>query len=148
MIVSFRDTIPKSFRSQVEPYFNGMILNSIATAKQSAGKIELADYVKSKLPGQVKTTATPDFPKQDLQKFAGNYELNSTAIKVAVKDDKTLIVSITGNPDMELTPIGKAKFAVKFMDGYTVDFTSNDKDEVTELVLNTPGGQQKAPRKK
>jgi ATP-dependent protease ClpP protease subunit len=34
------------------------------------------------------------------------------------------------------------------MEGYTVDFNSNDKDEVIEMVLNTPGGQQKAPRKK
>ncbi len=148
MIVSFRDTIPKSFRSQVEPYFNGMILNSIASAKQAAGNSELSDYVKSKLPGQNKTVSTTEVPKQDLQKYVGTYELNTTVIKVSIKDDKTLTVSITGNPDMELTPLAKGKFAVKFMEGYTVDFNSNDKDEVIEMVLNTPGGQQKAPRKK
>mgnify|MGYP001791526429 FL=1 len=50
MIVSFRDTIPQQIRQQVEGYFNGMILNSIAMNKQSNGMTEQADYVKSKLP--------------------------------------------------------------------------------------------------
>jgi aminopeptidase N len=47
MIVSFRDTIPEQYR----PFLNGMILNGIATSKQSKGMTEQADYVKSKLPG-------------------------------------------------------------------------------------------------
>jgi aminopeptidase N len=52
MLVKFRDTIPQQYRQQIYPYFNGMILNGIATSKQSKGMTEQADYVKSKLPGK------------------------------------------------------------------------------------------------
>lgn len=51
MIVSFRETIPKQYQA----YFNVMILNSIATAKQTAGMTEQADYVKSKIADKTKT---------------------------------------------------------------------------------------------
>ena len=50
MIVRFRDMIPKQYRQQIDPYLNGMILNSIALSKQSRGMTEQADYVKSKIP--------------------------------------------------------------------------------------------------
>jgi aminopeptidase N len=49
IIVRFRDSIPEQFREQINFYFNGMILNSIATAKQKAGMTGQADYVKSKM---------------------------------------------------------------------------------------------------
>jgi aminopeptidase N len=52
MIVSFRDTIPEKYRLMITPFLNGMILNGIATSKQSKGMTEQADYVKSKLPGK------------------------------------------------------------------------------------------------
>jgi aminopeptidase N len=50
MIVRFRDEIPEQYRPQTDPYLNGMILNGIASSKQSRGMTEQADYVKSKLP--------------------------------------------------------------------------------------------------
>lgn len=50
MIVSFRDTIPQQYRQMMNPYFNGMILNSIAGSKESKGLKEQAAYVRSKLP--------------------------------------------------------------------------------------------------
>jgi aminopeptidase N len=52
MIVRFRDEIPEQYRPQTDPYLNGMILNGIASSKQSRGMTEQADYVKSKLPGK------------------------------------------------------------------------------------------------
>ena len=55
MIVSFRDTIPEQYRQMTNPYFNGMILNGIASSKQSKGMKDQADYVKSKLPVITKT---------------------------------------------------------------------------------------------
>jgi aminopeptidase N len=54
MIVSFRDAIPKQYTQMVTPYINGMILNGIASGKQSKGLTEQADYIKSKIPGQTK----------------------------------------------------------------------------------------------
>jgi hypothetical protein len=61
IIASFRDALPREISQQVEPYINGMILNSIASSKQSAGLTEQADYVKSKIP--VKPAAAVDTPK-------------------------------------------------------------------------------------
>jgi hypothetical protein len=67
---------------------------------------------------------------------------------VVLKDNKALNLLFTGQPDMELTPLSKAKFAVKYMEGYSVVFTCNEKDEVTELVFSTHGREVKAPKKK
>src|SRR5450759_2873433 len=109
---------------------------------------EQAEYVKSKLPGKAKTPAVPDLPVENLQKYTGEYDNNGTIIKVALKDDKTLNVIFAGQADMELTPVSRAKFAVKFMEGYSVEFTINDKGDVSELVFHSPGGEIKAPKKK
>ena len=148
MIVRFRDTIPIQYRKQTESYLNGMILNSIATAKQSKGMTEHADYVKSKLPVKQKPATISDIPKENLQKYTGEYDYNGSVAKVVLKDDKTLNLILADQPDMELTPISKAKFAIKYMEGYSIEFTSNEKDEVTEMVFGSPGGQVKAPKKK
>ncbi len=148
MIVRFRDTIPKQYRQQIEPYFNGMILNGIAMSKQSAGMTEQADYVKSKLPGKTKPAAVAELPKENLQKYAGEYDYNGTIAKVILKDDKTLYLVFPGQPEMELTPLSKTKFALKYMEGYSVEFTSNEKSEITELMFNSPDGQIKASKKK
>ena len=109
---------------------------------------EQADYVKSKLPGKEKAPASPDVPVENLQKYTGDYDYNGNTVKVVLKDNKTLNMLFTGQPDMELAPVSKAKFAVKYMEGYSVVFTCNDKDEVTELVFSAPGGEVKAPKKK
>jgi hypothetical protein len=148
MIVGFRDTIPKQYRQQIEPYFNGMILNSLATAKQSSGFAEQAEYVKSKLPGKTKAPTSFEEPKEKLQKYLGEYDLNGNAVKVSMKDDKILSLTVASQPEMELIPVSKGKFSVKYMDGYSVEFTSNEKDEVIEMIFISPGGQTKAPRKK
>jgi aminopeptidase N len=52
MIVRFRDSIPEQYRQQVEAYLNEMILRGIATSKESAGKKEQAEYVKSRIPAK------------------------------------------------------------------------------------------------
>jgi hypothetical protein len=49
---------------------------------------------------------------------------------------------------MELVSASKNKFSIKYMEGYSVEFTSNDKGEVTEFAFSSPGGEMKAPRKK
>jgi hypothetical protein len=49
---------------------------------------------------------------------------------------------------MELILASKSKFTIKYMEGYSIEFTSNDKGEVTEFVFVSPGGEVKAPRKK
>ncbi len=61
-IVKFRDKVPENFRSQTDPFINGLVLKGILTkkdkdAKENAGNTslkELADYIKSKLPEEDK----------------------------------------------------------------------------------------------
>jgi aminopeptidase N len=148
MIVSFRDTIPKQYRQQIDPYFNGMILNGIASSKQSKGMTEQADYVKSKLPGKQKAPATASVPAETLQKYTGEYDYIGSLVQVTLKDGKALYLNINGQPEMELSPLSKGKFAVKFMEGYSIEFTSNDNSEVTGFVLTTPAGEAKGTKKK
>ena len=148
MIVGFRDTIPEQYRQMIAPYFNGMILSGIAASKQSKGLTEQADYVKSKLPGKAKPPVAAEFPVETLQKYVGEYELEEVPVKVTLKDNETLSLIIPEQPDMELIPVSKGKFSIKYMEGYSVEFTNNDKGEVTQFVFSSPGGEEKATKKK
>jgi len=148
MIVHFRDTIPQQYRQMLEAYFNGMILNSIASAKQSKGLTEQADYVRSKLPVKPKAPEAASVPVESLQKYTGEYEFNGSTAKVSLKDDKTLLLVTPNQPEMELVPVSKGKFNIKLMEGFSVEFTSNDKGDITELILKSPGQQIKAAKKK
>ena len=147
MIASFRDTIPEQYRDQVLQYINGMILGSIASTKQKEGKTEQADYVKSKLP-QSKAEATFEVPVETLQKYTGEYELDGSLVKLVLKGDKVLTMISTNSPEMELFPVSKDKFSIKYMDGLSVEFTINEKGDVADLKLTTPNGQMIAPKKK
>ncbi len=61
-IVKFRDKVPENFRSQTDPFINGMVLKGILTkkdkeAKENASNTALQDlvnYIKSKLPEEDK----------------------------------------------------------------------------------------------
>jgi hypothetical protein len=49
---------------------------------------------------------------------------------------------------MELSVVSGAKFGIKYMEGYSVEFTSTDKGEVTGFTMSSPGGEMKATKKK
>lgn len=57
-IVKFRDAIPEAFKSQTDPFINGMILKGLLASKDKAAKAdpgntalqELVSYIKSTLP--------------------------------------------------------------------------------------------------
>jgi hypothetical protein len=148
MIVHFRDTIPEQYRQMMDPYFNGMILNSIAISKQSKGFTEQADYVKSKLPVKAKTSDIEVAPTESLQKYTGEYDFEGVTGKVSLKTDKALNLILPEQPEMELVPVSKGKFTVKYMEGYSVEFSINDKGDVTDLNFIAPGETVKAPKKK
>ena len=148
MIVSFRDTIPMQYRQMIAPYLNGMILNSIASSKQSKGMTEQADYVKSKLPGNQKTSESATVPSETLKKYTGEYDFSGTVYQVVLKDNKSLFLTVSGQPEMELSVLSGAKFGIKFMEGYSIEFTSGEKGEVTGFILSSPGGEMKATKKK
>ena len=109
---------------------------------------EQAEYVKSKLPSKPKAPVTVAVPGETLQKYAGEYSIDDASVKITLKENKTLSLVIPSQPEMELVPVSKAKFSIKYMDGFTVEFTSNDKDEVTDMLFNGPNQKVKATRKK
>jgi aminopeptidase N len=148
MIVSFRDTIPLQYRQMIAPYLNGMILNGIASSKQSKGMTEQADYVKSKLPGNKKAPESAAVTSETFKKYTGEYDFSGTVYQVVLKDNKSLFLTVPGQPEIELAVVSGAKFGIKYMEGYSIEFTSSDKGEVTGFTLTSPGGEMKATKKK
>jgi aminopeptidase N len=148
MIVHFRDTIPQQYRQMMDPYFNGMILNSIAASKQSKGMTQQSDYVKSKLPVKTKGPEPAVVQTESLQKYTGEYDFEGTTVKVNLKDTNTLILVVPEQPEMELVPVSKGRFSIKFMEGYSIEFTASDKGDITELIFKSPDEEVKAPKKK
>ena len=53
-IVAFRDAIPETYKSQTDPFINGMLLRGLAKEKIEAGLKDQADYIISKLPEDMK----------------------------------------------------------------------------------------------
>jgi hypothetical protein len=68
--------------------------------------------------------------------------------KIILKDGKSLFLTIPGQPEMELLPASGTKFGIRYMDGYSIEFTSNDKNELTGFMLTSPEGNAKATKKK
>jgi CubicO group peptidase (beta-lactamase class C family) len=99
----------------------------------------------------LKFTKTPK-PKEitaaELQKYVGDYDLKAAVVKVYIKDNKTLFVIVPGQPEYELIPVEKDKFALKIINGYFVQFEVNDAGEATALTFIQPNGSFKASRKK
>lgn len=91
-------------------------------------------------PRTIKTSA------DDLQKYAGDYELGGATVKVSVKNN-TLFTLVPGQPEYEMSAMGNDKFALKILPGYYVQFEVKDK-EVTQLTFQQPNGNFVAKRKK
>lgn len=88
-----------------------------------------------------------DVKKDDLTKYAGDYELAGIVAKFYLKGDK-LYLFVPGQPEYELSPIEKDRFALKVVSGYYVKFTVNEQNEVTDVTFQQPNGNFKATRKK
>ncbi len=144
MIADFRDSIPENIRSRVSGFINGMILGRIINMKQAAGLTDQADYVKSKIPSAKSKSASFN-PMVNLAKYTGEYDIQGTAVKIVLRDNKLFLV-IEGQPDMELAPESRDKFSIRYMDGYSVQFTTGDNGEVTEFLFATPNGKVTAKK--
>ncbi|MFA5815551.1 MAG: serine hydrolase [Bacteroidales bacterium] len=86
--------------------------------------------------------------KDDLSKYVGEYEMAGVVAKFYLKGEKTLYLFVPGQPEYELSPIEKDRFALKIVSGYYVKFAVNDKGEVTDVTFQQPNGNFKATRKK
>jgi aminopeptidase N len=147
MIASLRDSLPEQDGKLYLSFINGWILNSLATAKQSSGMTEQADYVTSKLP-VAKERITFEVPMETLLKYPGEYNYLTLTINIILKEGKILNFILEGQPAVELIPVSKNKFVLKFMEDQSIEFIYNEKDEVTAIQLIYPGGQLNAAKKK
>jgi len=95
-----------------------------------------------------KTPKPKEMGKDSLQKYVGEYDLGGIVAKVYIKNDKTLYLFVPGQSEYELVPIDNNKFSIKSLNGFTIQFNSNDKREITELLSIQPNGTFKATRKK
>ena len=85
--------------------------------------------------------------KEDLQKYTGEYELSGATVKIYIKNDKTLYALVPGQPEYELVPTDKDKFGLKIISGYYVQFSVDEKNNVTDLKFIQPNGNFKAVKK-
>lgn len=82
----------------------------------------------------------------ELTKYTGNYELSGVVIKVYSKGD-VLYVAVPGQPDYETVSTGNHRFALKSLDGYSVQFEPNDKGAIVAVSIIQPNGTFKAKKK-
>lgn len=87
--------------------------------------------------------------KEMLDRMAGEYEITSAgqSVKVFLRDGKTLMVSVPGQPDYELVHNKGYEFNLKGATGFSVEFKLGESGPATEVVFNQPNGVFTAKRK-
>lgn len=90
------------------------------------------------------TPKTKKLPKSVLQTYIGEYNLSGTKLSIVLKNNETLFLTIPNQPSWELESVGKGKFRLKGMVGYSLAFSQ----DVSELFLTQPNGRFKALKKK
>ena len=54
---------------------------------------------------------------------------------------------VPGQPEYKLIPIDKDKFSLKGLNGFSVQFNRNNKNEIIEMLSIQPNGTFKAKKK-
>ena len=93
-----------------------------------------------------RTNAAKDLKTDDLKKYVSIFSLAGADIKTYLKEN-ILYVSVPGQPEYELVPVGNHKFDFKKVAGYAVNFELNDKEEILSLTFVQPNGNFKAAKK-
>lgn len=90
-----------------------------------------------------------DISAEELKRYEGSYEFApGQEAKFYIKGGKTLYAFIEGQPEYELVPVDKNKFALKILKGYSVQFEENEKGEIVSVSFVQPNGTFKATKKK
>jgi CubicO group peptidase (beta-lactamase class C family) len=85
--------------------------------------------------------------KSFLEQFTGSYEVMGLQMVVALKGENALIVSIPGQPTLELVPYKGTEFHVKGLSGVGVEFKSDESGAITEAILIQPNSVFTAKKK-
>jgi CubicO group peptidase (beta-lactamase class C family) len=86
--------------------------------------------------------------KDSLLQYTGEYLLGNIALKISLKNGSTLTLVVPGQPEYELVPRESDKFGLKALEGFSIVFNRNEKNEIIELLSIQPNGTFKAIRKK
>jgi CubicO group peptidase (beta-lactamase class C family) len=93
-----------------------------------------------------KVIETKNVEKSSLEKYVGDYEISGTVTKISIRGGNTMILSVPGQPDYELIPVGENEFNIKDLSGFSVKFTEVS-GKITEIIFNQPNGVFTAKRK-
>lgn len=93
-----------------------------------------------------RTVEKKEVGKSLLEKYVGEYDIMGTITKVTIRGEKTLVLTVPGQPDYELIPTGENEFNIKELEGFSVKFTEVS-GKITELIFNQPNGVFTAKRK-
>ena len=117
----------------------------------NSGEISgLKAKVEPALPDPIEFKRKPntiEVEKATLEKYIGEFELATITIKFYLKNDNTLYLFVAGQPEYELLPTDKHKFALKILEGYKLEFFEDDKGAINEVLMMQPNGNFKAKRK-
>jgi CubicO group peptidase (beta-lactamase class C family) len=75
-----------------------------------------------------------------LSRFAGTFEVMGMRLTVALKGERTLQVSLPGQPDFELEPVKGTGFRLKGLSGFAIEFTIDETGAVVGALLTQPNG--------
>lgn len=75
-----------------------------------------------------------------LEQFVGAYELLGARVIIALKGEKTLQLTVPGQPEYELEPYRGTEFRVKGMSGFSLEFMRDDAGQVTAVAITQPNG--------
>lgn len=87
-----------------------------------------------------------EIDQSTLDQYVGAYDLKGTVLKLSLKNKQVLSLSIPGQPEYELVPTAKHKFAFKGLEGYQLEFIEK-KGGITEVKVIQPNGTFNAKRK-
>jgi CubicO group peptidase (beta-lactamase class C family) len=97
--------------------------------------------VFTKMPGKEMTE------KSFLEKFIGEYVLVEMIVTVSLKGEKTLYLSVPGQPEYELVPYKGTEFNLKNLTGFSIEFITDESGAVKEAKITQPNGVFTAKKK-
>ena len=114
-----------------------------------AGDISLVKINAEPAVDPIEFTHTPntiDVDAETLEKYVGSFDLAGTTIKTYTKNEKTLYLFVTGQPEYELLATNKHKFSFKTLEGFKVEFVEGEDSSINEVIIYQPNGTFKATR--
>lgn len=130
------------------PDNNTMRFQFLSNALGEIDRISIAGFEPSvKELVFTKEPAAINLTKEELEKYTGEYSLSGSPVKIFIKEGKTLVAFLQGQPEYELVPQGNHKFNLKALSGYSVQFKADDKGKITGLSFIQPNGVFTATKK-